>query len=148
MLETAQSAKIERLSNSVTDKDFGSVRFLAQYIGLNCRPEEYVAIKFIALGSNKITEHEKNQPIEVIRFLKHTGKDGLKYTPFDLLSLKVVLLTDAAFSNSDDLKTQLSFVIALVDHHKRWNIVQYGSTRWKNRQVYDLCWTSRFNNWF
>ncbi len=46
-------------------------------------------------------------------------------------TLRLVLFTDASFANSDNLKSQIGFVLALADASGNANIIHYGSSRYK-----------------
>lgn len=64
---------------------------------------------------------------KAIIFLRKTEDFELKYFPLDLPISRIVLMTDASFTNSRGLKYQLSYVIALADDNYKANIFHYGS---------------------
>jgi hypothetical protein len=59
----------------------------------------------------------------------NTASDRLTFVPLDLETLRVVLHTDASFANADGMKSQLGFVIMLLDGKNNANIVHYASRR-------------------
>lgn len=66
---------------------------------------------------------------KAIRFLKVTASVGLKYVFHYMKSVRSVVVTDASFENAKDLRSQLGFVVAMVDVNNMSNIVLYGSSR-------------------
>lgn len=49
----------------------------------------------------------------------------LNFVPLDLNKVKLVLISDAWFENAWDLRSQLGYIIALVDIKGQTNIVHY-----------------------
>lgn len=65
----------------------------------------------------------------IVSSLRDDG-EMLRFRKLDLKSLKIVCFCDAGFaSHSDDLKSQLGFVIALVDAAGCANVVSYASRK-------------------
>ena len=61
----------------------------------------------------------------------NTKENGLTYVNLDLNTCRIVLLSDASFANNVDLKSQLGYLILLVDGSNKCNILHYGSNRCK-----------------
>lgn len=71
---------------------------------------------------------------KLVAFGKGTADEGLCFVPLQLEHLEIVVLTDAAFANTEGLKSQLGFVVLLAEANgssssRRCNIVDFGSSR-------------------
>lgn len=63
--------------------------------------------------------------------MKETPSGGLRFKPLDMQSMKLVVLSDAAFGNSRGYRSQLGYVILLTDASGTSNIIHYTSNRFK-----------------
>lgn len=72
------------------------------------------------------TPAEFNSLHKVIYFLKKTIDYPLTFVPLDLTTVTLVLISDALFDNAKDLRSQIDYVIALVDAKGHYNIIHYG----------------------
>lgn len=124
-----QTDKINKLSIVNDQKDFTSHRALAQYIGVNARPDVCAPVQLVAPGSTPTTDEEYKLFKRTVKHLKATSTQGLHYVPLDLTTTRLVLLTDSSFANAQGLKSQLGYIIAMVDEKDNCNIVHYGSNR-------------------
>lgn len=124
-----QEAKIQKLNIPTDEKAFISHRALAQYIGVSVRPDVCAPVQLVAPGNQPITKPEYSQLTRSIKFLKSTARTGLKFVPLDIDTMRVVIMSDASFANARGGKSQLGFVIAMVDKNNRANIVHYASCR-------------------
>lgn len=127
----AQKEKIDRLHMVDTQVEFNSQRALAQYVGVNVRPDVCAPIQLIAPGSQPTTDAEFKSLRRSTKFLKETRTQGLNFTPLNLETVRLVLLSDASFGNAAGLKSQLGYLIMMVDSDDNCNIVHYGSNRCK-----------------
>lgn len=108
-----------------------SARALAQYIGICCRPDVCVAVQLLEPGKEPTTSQEKKDFSKAISRLQDTGDVGQNYKNLDLSSVKIFVISDAAFGNSRVFKSQLGYVILLQDKHGTANIVHNCSNRCK-----------------
>ena len=63
--------------------------------------------------------------------MKDTIDQGLDFVALDLKTVRLVLMTDASFANAEGMKSQLGYLILMVDAAGNCNIVHYGSNRCK-----------------
>ena len=98
-----------------TVAEFVSHRALAQYIGVNVRPDICTPIQLLAPESIPPSIKEMKTLKKVTKFLKGTAGQGLDYVKLDMKTARLVLLTDASFANARGLKSQLGFLILMVD---------------------------------
>lgn len=89
------------------------------------------AVQLIAPGNSPNTEADFSSLAKTIRYLQATKTRGLTYVPLDLRTVPIIILTDASFANATRLRSQLGYVILILDAKQRANIVHYGSSRCK-----------------
>lgn len=53
--------------------------------------------------------------------------EGLDFVKLDLDTTRLVLITDASFANARDMKSQIRYLILIVDAYNNCNIVRFGS---------------------
>lgn len=63
----------------------------------------------------------------MIKHLKTTADAGLTVVPLQLATMRFVLYTDTSFSNARSSKSQLGFVLLLLDGNDNGNVSHYGS---------------------
>lgn len=124
-----QQDKIEKLETPSTQKGFTSKRAMCQYIGVCTRPDTCAPIQLIAPGKNDTSKTEYNVLRKIVNHLKATKERGLKFVPINMKTARLVLFTDSSFANATDFKSQLGFLLLIVDDNHRANIVHYGSSR-------------------
>lgn len=112
-----------------TPQEFISTRTFGQYIGVNIRPDVCAPIQLLAPGRDAPTPANMMTLNKVTAFLMETSDIGLDFVSLDMDSGRVVLLYDASFGNARDDKSQLGYLLLMVDKHKNCNIVHYGSNR-------------------
>ena len=127
----SQADKIEKLAIAETQQEFTSQRALAQYIGVNVRPDICAPVQLIAPGKLPTTDKERKSLKKTTKFLKETIDQGLNYVALDLKTTKLVLMTDASFANAEGMRSQLGYLVLMVDDDDNCNIVHYGSNRCK-----------------
>lgn len=124
-----QGDKIRSLSFPTSDKQFASKRAMAQYIGVNCRPDVCAPVQLVAPGREPTSKDEYRTLKKVITHLQATADVGLNFVPLELETCRLVLFTDASFANARDLKSQLGFLLLMADANDNANIVHFGSSR-------------------
>lgn len=102
---------------------------MAQYIGVNVRPDVCALVQLIVPGKEPPTQTEKKLFNNFFLLLNETIKQGLDYVHVDMNTARLVLLTDASFANARGLKRQLGYLIIIVDEEGNCNILLYGSNR-------------------
>lgn len=130
-LVISQTAKIEKLNEVNDEKDFISKRALAQYIGVCTRPDICANVQLIAPGTNPVSDDDYKTLNSTIKHLHNTKHIGLKYKTLTIEEVKLVLVTDASFANARNLRSQIGFVLMMVDNDGVANIIHYGSSRCK-----------------
>lgn len=95
-----QAEKIKRLTIPTTEKYFASARAMAQYIGVNCRPDVGAAVQLNAPGGQTVTKDEFSTLRKVILYLQSDPAFGLTYIPIYMSTARLVLFTDASFGNA------------------------------------------------
>jgi len=124
-----QKEKLEALSPVTTNKNFHSARAKIQYVGVMTRPDLCAETQLLANGIDDPSKEDLKRLNKLIKYCKKTKDIGLKFVKLDLDSTKIVLFTDSSFANAKNLKSQLGFVIALVDKENNANIIHFGSSR-------------------
>ena len=126
-----QKEKILRLKHPTNQSEFTSNRALAQYIGVCVRPDLCAAIQLLAPGKEPTTPTEMKQLTKTINRLHETSDTGLSFCPLNLDKTKLIIISDAAFGNARGLRSQLGYLILLVDDTGAANIIHYASNRCK-----------------
>jgi hypothetical protein len=127
-------SKCEKIDAHVTVENFISQRALAAYMALWARPRLLGRIQILFSSAAAPSPKNVDELRSILQELK-TVSEELLFRPLDLANgLRVVCFTDAGFaSHADDFKSQLGFVIAIVDADNRATVVAYGSR--KGRRV-------------
>lgn len=60
---------------------------------------------------------------KVVKHLKETKKNGLKYEKLYFETAKIVVLTDASFSNARGMRSQLGFLVLMIVEAGAANII-------------------------
>jgi hypothetical protein len=121
-------SKCEKIDAHVTIENFISQRALAAYIAIWARPRLLGRIQILC--SSAAAPSPKNvYELQSILQGQKTLSEELLFRPLDLANgLRVVCFTDSGFAlHADDFKSQLGFVIAIVDTDNRATVVAYGS---------------------
>jgi hypothetical protein len=133
-----QTSKLRSLKKANTQDELISVRAAMQYIATTSRPDLAASCQLLA---SRMGLHADSASYKQMNALVEIGIDsaseGLRFVPLDLESLRVVVFADASFANTSDYRSQIGFVICMVDGHETANIVHYGST--KCRRVTRSC---------
>lgn len=124
-----QTEKLEEVTKANTAKEFHSIRAKLQYVGVMTRPDICSQIQLLSNGNSDPTDEDIKRLNKTVKWCKKTSDIGLNYVPLDLESTKLVLFTDASFANARNHKSQLGFIVAMVDDKMNTNIVHFGSTR-------------------
>ena len=120
---------LSQLSKTASFKDFRSLRAKLAWL-VHVRPDICCAV---ALAS-QVTEDtfcEKSVSVinKVLTHLKSSKDLTLKYPPLDKNSLRMVVFSDAAFSTSANLTSQLGYIILLADDKNNCHILHYCSRK-------------------
>lgn len=131
-----QEDKISKLEYAdtvsiVTIDQFISARALAQYIGVNTRPDICAPIQLIAPGKDPPSKADIKLLRKITGFMKDTIDQGLYYVKLNLRTARIVLVTDASFANTKDIKSQLGYLVLMVDDAGRCNVLHYEKNRSK-----------------
>lgn len=126
---TTQEDKIEAMTDPIDEKSFISVRASAQYIGVNTRPDACANVQLLAPGTEEITKTEFKTLKRTLDHLRETKEDGLTFCPLDMETMRMVLISDASFANARGGKSQLGYIVAMVDGTGRANIIHFASNR-------------------
>lgn len=123
--------KLTMLTKCESRADLISWGASIQYVSGSCRPDLTAACQLAA--TPVAAPSPKRATISLLNFLVQvchdTCDDGLTFVPLDISSIRIVAHSDAAFANAEDLKSQLGFVILMVDDQDTANIVHFGSRR-------------------
>ena len=126
-----QQDKVTKLKLVDNIADFVSFRALAQYIGVNVRPDICAPVQLIAPGSTPPSRGDMKTLNKVTKFLKATIDQGLNYVPLNLGKARLVLMTDASFANASGMKSQLGYILLMADDKGDCNVLHYASNRCK-----------------
>lgn len=131
MYRITQSEKLRKLDTVDTAKSFSSVRAQMQYVGCCTRPDICAEVQLLASGNQDPTKSEMKRLNKMVNRCIETSSTGLNYEFLDINSVRLALFTDASFANAAKLKSQIGYVLVLVDKDNRANIIHYGSSRCK-----------------
>lgn len=126
-IKMTQARKIGELETQTNDEFFQRQRALAQYIGLNCRPDIFATVKLIAPANAKIEERQFKSQSPAINLMQNTKDNGLEYVRPYIESVRIVVLCAALFANEAGPRNQLKFMILMVNKYRCASIVYYGS---------------------
>lgn len=110
-----QSEKLSSLRIPTSKEDFVNTRAKIQYIGCCTRPDVAAATQLLASSAKNPSSESMKSLSKIVKRFRDTSNGGLLFVPVDLESVKLVLFTDASFANVPDLKSQIGFVLAMVD---------------------------------
>lgn len=109
--------------------DFISARALAAYVCLWSKPRLLGRVQLLASKAASPSSGDLKELRSIFHALKE-DKECLRFRALDLSSVRLVCYSDAGFaSHEDDLRSQLGFVIAMVDDAGRANVVAYASRK-------------------
>ena len=66
---------------------------------------------------------------KVVTHIRKNHSLSLQYCPLDINSLRIQVYSDAAFANSDKLKSQLGYIVLLTDKTDRCHILHFSSKK-------------------
>jgi hypothetical protein len=52
---------------------------------------------------------------DMVTYCRETYDFGLSFFPLDVISLRLVLFTDASFGKAENLSSQLDFIVSIAD---------------------------------
>ena len=108
---------------AVTPKD----QYVAQhtrgaYIASVYQPESAFDLSFTAQVINP-KEDDAKRLNKRLQWQMENKNRGLRFVPLDLTTLKLIVFTDASFTNNKDNTSQIGFIIILADSDNRANII-------------------------
>lgn len=130
-ISTSQEDKIEGIKLPAMPHELDRLRALAQYAGENTRQDVCAAIQLMAPGNSPSTPAEFKTFEKTVQFLQDTKGQCLRFIPLDLQTIRLVLITDSVFANTEESKIQLGYVVLMVDEAGRAIIIHYGSNKSK-----------------
>lgn len=98
---------MKKLNFTGSKESFASNRALADYIGVNVRPDMCASLQLIAPGKEAPSKKEMKLLGNTIDFLNETRNQGHEYEKVIMDTAQIVLLRDASFANSRGVKIQL-----------------------------------------
>lgn len=125
-IKVTQEKKIGELKIPTTEEGFRSHRTLVQYIGVSCQPDICATDQLIAPTNAKFEGRQLKSLRTAINHIHETKDSGLDFVRLDTESVHIVGLSNASFANTAGLKSQLSFVVLMVNRYRRENMVHYG----------------------
>ena len=123
-----QSAKLENMKTPENRDDLVSARAQIQYFASCTRPDLCTAVQLMASEVSQPKPSTFKKMKDIIKRCHETKDVGLKFVPQDINSLRLALFTDASFANTAKLKSQIGFVLVLVDGNGTANLLPYRST--------------------
>lgn len=115
--------KLTGVNKVATPSEFTRERAKIQYIANCTRPDLCAAYQQIAVPEDQLTEKQYKSLNKLVERCNSTSEIGLKYLSLDKDNLRLMLFTDASFGNAANLKSELGFVILLVDGDNRVTIL-------------------------
>lgn len=88
-------------------------------------------IQLIEPGATETTKVEYNTLRKTFRHLKAKKETGLTYHRLDMKSIRLVVITDASFDIENELRSQLGYLMLMVDATGTANIIHYTSSKCK-----------------
>lgn len=88
---------------------------MAQYIGVNSRFDVSAGVKLIEPGSESTTIEEFKSIKKSISHLKDTSEIVLNFVPLDMNTVKILVITDAYFSNARNMRSKLIFIVLMTE---------------------------------
>lgn len=126
----SQSQYIKRLRYVPNSADFSSFRSTRARLMcvVHTRPDIACAVSFMGQTTEQsFTDSSIKLANRVIRHLKNTPDLTLQFHKLDQESLSMVVYADASFNNCVNNRSQLGFIICLVDATQRCSILHYSS---------------------
>jgi len=121
----SNKSKLEVLEIPKTERESVSARAKLQYVATVSRPDLASPVQLLA---SKV-KHPSEETRKIIAYSKETCQKGLRFVNLDKDTMRIVLFTDASFGNTQDLSSQIGFVVTLVDGDNNANIIHYGSKK-------------------
>lgn len=88
-----------------------------------------MAVQRIAPGAERNSKEQLKSLRKVSELLKETSDQGISLVLLDLETLKLVVVTDASFYNTNNFRIQMGFVVMMADADSRDNIIHYASKK-------------------
>jgi len=118
---------MRRLQKPESQEALVKTRALLQYIGPCKRPDIFASIQLLASEVSTPTSERYKKMSKVVKWCRNTSGIGLNFVPLDQETMRLALFIDASFPNARNLKSQLGFLVVLMDGKNNANILHYGS---------------------
>ena len=128
-IEMALATATKKRYDEEADIEVTIDRESGDYVTKRRCPDVCAPVQLIAPGKSPTTQQEMRSLRKTTKFLKETADQGLNFVKLDIDTIRLVLLTDASFANAEGMKSQLGYLVLMVDGNGNCNIVHYGSNR-------------------
>lgn len=125
----SNKSKLEVLEIPKTERESVSARAKLQYVATVSRPDLASPVQLLASKVKHPSEETTKNLGKIIEYSKEKCQKGLRFVNLDKDTMRIVLFTDASFGNTQDLSSQIGFVVTLVDGDNNANIIHYGSKK-------------------
>lgn len=128
----SQSDYAEKLVNMKLDATFNEFRSVRAKLAWICNTQADVMYAVMKIAKVKEGTFGEKSVKMVNKVIPHTMKDtkvGIEVPQLDIKSTSIVIFTDAAQANNDDLSSQIGYIVALQDKHGSANILEYSSRK-------------------
>lgn len=119
--------KIERLVVPTAEAGLKSQRTLSKYMGVNWRPDKFVAVQLIATSGETVAKDQFDSLNRTGHALNKSAMQGPDFVKLYMVTMRIVLISDASFASSPSLKRQFGYVIPMLDKERFANIINYSS---------------------
>ena len=108
-------SEIQSLPSDASFSDYRSLRPKLAW-GTHTRPDIFCAVAMAAQITEESFSQDSVKKInKVVTHLRKNSSLSLQYCPLDINSLRIQVYSDAAFANSDKLKSQLGYIVLLTE---------------------------------
>ena len=133
---------LSELSSSASVSDFRFLRATLSCL-VHARPDLCCATAMASqVTENTFCERSISTINKVINHLKSTKNTTMSYHPLDMDSLRLVVFSDAAFTNSMNLSSQLGYILLLADGNYNCHVIHFCSKG--AHALLDLYWLLKF----
>lgn len=114
ILSTSQTSQIAKYQIVETENSFASQRSLAQSIGINDRPDILAPIQLLDHGNSPTTTEKLKALGNTTSFLRKTPTWGRNFTTFEKSTTRMVIITDASISKTEEVRSKLGDMVLLT----------------------------------
>lgn len=121
--------KLQTMDFGSTFQDLRSVRAKLAWL-TNTRPDiSFAVAKLAQVTEGTFTSDSVKSANKIISHVRKIAELGIEIPPLDRSTASIVVLTDAALANNDDLSSQIGYVLAIRDANGNANLVEYSSRK-------------------